>query len=216
MWPYMIFLGNSPGSGSESIQGNKSSISCSVNFKRKPHCSPAVIPGHHEASLVGLPWSDWIVFLFFFFERVLCDPLTQILAELWMGITIPAFVSRKRRFQESICLAWRWVTNGFTLEQLNLIPTISLFVLTVSNLMQEWEDPAGDCEVWQCLSELDSQRGNISLGEELFIWSVHNFLPCGFPTLPLRMDLSVFVWFSHKNEHRSGMSPPMFAASQGS
>lgn len=58
------------------------------------------------------------------------------------------------------------------LEQLNLMPIISLFVLTVSNLKQEWEDPAGDYEVWQCLSELDSQRGNINLDEELFIWSV--------------------------------------------
>lgn len=110
----------------------------------------------------------------------------ELLAELWMGITIPAFVSRKRRSQESICLAWRWVTNSFMLEQLNLMPTISLFVLTVSNLKQEWEDPAGDYEVWQCLSELDSQRGNISLGEELFIWSVHNF--------PLRVGFPLFLW----------------------
>lgn len=102
-----------------------------------------------------------------------------------MGITIPAFVSRKRHFQESICLAWRWVTNSFTLEQLNLMPTISLFVLTVSNLKQEWEDPAGDCEVWQCLSESDSPRENISLGKKLFIWSVHSF--------PLYVGFALFL-----------------------
>lgn len=54
MWPYMVFLGSAPGSGSESLQGNKSAVSCSVKLKRKPHCSPAVIPGHDGASLVGL------------------------------------------------------------------------------------------------------------------------------------------------------------------
>lgn len=70
------------------------------------------------------------------------------------------------------------------------MPTISLFVLTVSNLKQEWEDPAGDCGVWQCLSELDSPRGNISLGKKLFIWSAHNFpLYVGFPLFLLE-----WVW----------------------
>lgn len=103
----------------------------------------------------------------------------------------------------------------FYAEQLNLSPKIYLFVLPVSTLKQEWEDPAGRCEVWQCLSEFEreevsAQGKNFSLEVSMIslsVWASHSSSENG-------LECSVSI--SNQNKQKQWMSPAMLTASRDS
>lgn len=105
-------------------QGNRS-ISSPVIVKTETCVCPTLIQGPGQGTfLVSLSRSGWVVFPFLFPWDYLSHPVwsaeTIPWEQLWMRITVTAFVWQQRDFREPVHLAWRWAQSSFTLEQLNL------------------------------------------------------------------------------------------------
>lgn len=153
-------------------------------------------------------WLGGISFLFpwDYLTHPVWSTETILWEQLWMRITVIAFVWQQRDFPEPIFLAWRWAQSSFTLDQLNL----SRKNICLPWLFGIW---MGSGKIQLVAVKCDSVYSNEMAKEGVSIqgknllsmWNVHASnlcmtLPLSPPPTAFRMNLTLLFWLKQKQK----------------
>lgn len=168
-------------------QGNRS-ISSPVNCKDRDVRVPHPDSRARARDLSCEPFKEWVGGI------SLSLSLRLSVSPCLISWDNPLRTTLNENYSNSLCLTAKrfpWA-SAFGLEMspkqfytraVEFVSKKYLFAPTVWNLNGEWEDPAGGCEVWQCLFELDGLKGVSIQGRNSFL--------CEMSLHPIS------VWLSH-------------------